>query len=152
VPQINFGHEWRQDVLVPTIHGGETREQQRFCFWLDGDIIYKHAPQIMASTASRALESFGIEPGEPSYIVPHQAGAGIGRWFDRFRSELGIAGEVVNGCCSESGNITSCSLPYTFAKNWDRLHGLVVCPTAGVGNPGEAIMSCGCAAFRRVRN
>ena len=152
VPHINFGHEWRRNVLVPTSHGGEMRDRERFCFWIDGDVIYRHAPQIMADTACRALDSFGIRCSEPDYIVPHQAGAGIGRWFERFRSDHGIAGEVLNGHCSQSGNITSCSLPYTLAENWDRLRGLIICPTAGVGNPGEPIMSCGCAAFRYIGN
>jgi 3-oxoacyl-[acyl-carrier-protein] synthase III len=152
VPQINFGHEWRRNVLVPTSQGGETRDSERFCFWLDGDVIYKYAPQIMADTACQALEKFGIRPTEPDFLIPHQAGAGIGRWFDRFRTEKGIAGEFINGYCAESGNITSCSIPYTFAENWDSLRGLIVCPTAGVGNPGESSMSCGCVAFRHIGN
>lgn len=149
VPDINFGHAWKNDVLVPTEEGGEIRDAERFCFWIDGDIIYKHAPRIMAETASEALDSFGIRPDEPNYLIPHQAGEGIGRWFERYRTEHGISGEIINGHCAHSGNVTSSSLPYTFAENWDYPKGLVVCPTAGVGNPGEPIMSCGCAVFRR---
>src|SRR4029450_13559617 len=74
VPQINFGHEWRRNVLAPTTQGGEIRDSERFCFWIDGDVVYKHAPQIMADTTCRALESFGICRCEPDFIVPHQAG------------------------------------------------------------------------------
>ncbi len=58
--------------------------------------------------------------------------------------EIGVRGEVINGLTSDVGNVSSCSVPYALRKTWNRLQGTIVCPTAGVGHPGDAEVSQGC--------
>jgi len=36
-------------------------------------------------------------------------------------------------------------------QNWSRLGGTIVCPTAGVGGPGEAQVSQGCVVLKATR-
>ena len=70
------------------------------------------------------------------------------RW--RFRltamklEEIGIRGEIANGITSRVGNLSSSSIPFALKQLWNNLHGLVACPTAAVGNPGEAKIAQGC--------
>jgi hypothetical protein len=64
---------------------------------------------------------------------------------------LGIRGEVVNDIVGQVGNVSFCSIPYALQKKWGRLHGIIACPTAAVGNPGEREMSQGCVLLRTTR-
>jgi len=138
----------KRHVVVPTEDGGERVIWARYCFSLNGDILLTYAPQIMASAAGEGLDLLGIDRHKPSFLVPHQTGPGTGRWFEEHRQKQGITGEVINGHSRNVGNISSCSLPFTLSQAWGDLHGLVVCPTSGVGNPRSNEMSCGCAVFQ----
>ncbi len=62
--------------------------------------------------------------------------------------ELGIRGKVINGLTRNVGNISSSSVPYALQQNWDRLHGTIICPTAGVARPGHASLSQGCIILK----
>ena len=64
---------------------------------------------------------------------------------------IGVRGEVVNGLTREVGNVSSSSVPYALKQNWSRLSGTIVCPTAGVGGPGEAQVSQGCVILKATR-
>jgi hypothetical protein len=59
---------------------------------------------------------------------------------------------VLNGSTRQTGNVSSCSVPYVLKQRWADLHGTILCPTAGVGNPGEARVSQGCVVLRSVES
>jgi hypothetical protein len=61
---------------------------------------------------------------------------------------LGIRGELVNGLVARTGNVSACSVPHALHHEWDRLRGLVACPTAAVGAPGRAEVLQGCVLLR----
>jgi 3-oxoacyl-[acyl-carrier-protein] synthase III len=84
-------------------------------------------------------------------VVPHQAGSGIVRFTGMKLESLGIRGELINGLTQNVGNISSCSIPYALKKTWQRLSGIVACPTAAVGSPGAAEVSQGCILLRATR-
>jgi hypothetical protein len=62
--------------------------------------------------------------------------------------QLGVQAEVVNGLTKSVGNVSSGSIPYALKKSWDRLHGIIACPTAAVGDPGRAKVSQGCLLLK----
>ena len=66
--------------------------------------------------------------------------------------EIGVRGELINGLTSDVGNVSSCSVPYALRKTWSRLQGTIVCPTAGVGHPGEAKVSQGCIILQAMES
>jgi 3-oxoacyl-[acyl-carrier-protein] synthase III len=141
---VFFDYHLRENVVVPTPDGGRRHESRRLVFSLDGLGIGDAAPRAMAAATTQALAEVGLRPEEAHFLVPHQAGTGIVRLTAMKLEEAGVAGELVNGLTSEVGNVSSCSVPYGLRKTWDRLQGTVVCPTAGVGNPGDAKVSQGC--------
>ena len=78
------------------------------------------------------------------FVVPHQAGTGIVRLTSMKLESLGIRGEIINGLTRAIGNVSSSSIPYALKQSWDRLEGMIACPTAAVGTPGKAEVSQGC--------
>lgn len=141
---VFFNYGLRDNVVMPTPDGGRSHAVQRLVFSLDALGICDAAPRAMAAATTKALHETQIRPEQVQFLLPHQAGTGIVRFAAMKLEEGGIHGEVVNGLTSEVGNVSSCSVPYGLRKTWDRLQGIVVCPTAGVGNPGEAKVSQGC--------
>jgi 3-oxoacyl-[acyl-carrier-protein] synthase III len=148
VEGVYFNFHLRENVLVPTPEGGRAADPLRLVFSLDALGIADTAPRAMAMIAARALRAAGIAPADVQFVVPHQAGTGIVRLAAMKLEEIGICGEVINGMTREVGNVVSSSVPYALKKTWDRLHGVIVCPTAGVGNPGDARVSQGCVVLR----
>ena len=80
--------------------------------------------------------------------MPHQAGSGIVRFTGMQLEGLGIESELVNGLTRNTGNVSACSVPHALHHEWQRLHGLVACPTAAVGSPGEPEVLQGCVLLR----
>jgi 3-oxoacyl-[acyl-carrier-protein] synthase III len=105
----------------------------------------------MTDAAAIALQATGISPDEVAFVVPHQAGAGIVRLTGMRLDHIGVRGEVINGLTRDVGNVSSSSVPYALKQNWSRLGGTILCPTAGVGGPGEAQVSRGCVVLRATR-
>ena len=101
--------------------------------------------------AEKSLRPLTCDPKDVSFVVPHQAGSGIVRLAAMQLEGLGVGGEVINGLTREVANISSSSVPYAMKRQWDRLDGIVLCPTAGVGNPGEATVTRGCVILRATR-
>jgi hypothetical protein len=81
-------------------------------------------------------------------VVPHQAGAGIVRFTGMKLESCGVRGELINGLTQHVGNTSSCSIPFALKNTWQRLSGLIACPTAAVGSPGIAEVSQGCILLR----
>jgi 3-oxoacyl-[acyl-carrier-protein] synthase III len=151
VDGVFFDFHLRDNVLTPAQGGGQTHAPQRLVFSLDGMGIADTAPRAMTSALSNALSATGIGADEVQYVVPHQAGTGIVRLAKMKMESLGIRGEVVNDIIGQVGNVSSCSIPYALKKTWGRLNGIIACPTAAVGTPGEREMSQGCLLLRTTR-
>jgi hypothetical protein len=117
-------------------------------FSIDMMGIADAAPRAMADVTAKALRIARIRPEDVDFVVPHQAGSGIVRLTAMRLEQIGIRGEVINGLAKEIGNISSSSVPYSLRHTWERLDGTIVCPTAGVGNPGQATVSQGCVILR----
>jgi 3-oxoacyl-[acyl-carrier-protein] synthase III len=143
-----FNFHLRQHVLVPQRDGGRDYDPERVVFSLDGMGVADTAPRGMTQGIERALDATGVSPADVRFVVPHQAGTGIIRLAAMKIEELGISGEVINGMTSQVGNVSSCSIPYALLKNWNRLDGIIACPTAAVGRPGFPEMSQGCVLLR----
>lgn len=139
-----FDYQFRENVLLPALDGGQDRAPQRLVFSLDGMGIADVAPRAMSGALAKALQASHIRPEEVRFVVPHQAGTGIVRFTGMKLDELGIRGTLINGLTKDVGNVSSCSVPYALKQNWDRLHGTIACPTAAVGAPRKAETLQGC--------
>ena len=141
-PFFNFHR--REGVPAPRPDGGRETAGERLVYSIDGMGIAEAAPRAMSAAVSSALEAEGIEGERLRFVVPHQAGAGIVRFTGMQLEGLGIEAELVNGLTRHTGNVSACSLPHAIRHEWDRLDGLIACPTAAVGAPGRAELLEGC--------
>ena len=148
VERVFFDYHVQENVSLPTREGGRSCASRRLVFSLDGLAIADAAPRAMASTTAKAIQAARIRPEEVQFLVPHQAGSGIVRLTEMKLQEIGVRGEVINGLTSDVGNVSSCSVPYALQKTWNRLQGIIVCPTAGVGHAGDAEVSHGCVILQ----
>jgi 3-oxoacyl-[acyl-carrier-protein] synthase-3 len=146
--RVFFDYHVRENVSLPTPEGGRSCASRRLVFSLDGLGIADAAPRAMAGSTAKALQAARFRPEEVQFLVPHQAGTGIVRLTEMKLEEIGVRGEVINGLTSDVGNVSSCSVPYALRKTWGRLQGTIVCPTAGVGRPGDAEVSHGCVILQ----
>lgn len=152
VDGVFFDYHLGENVPVPTSDGGRDCQARRLVFSLNGMGIADAAPRVMADAAEKALRQARIDPKTVNYVVPHQAGSGIVRLAAMQMERFGIGGEIVNGLTREVANISSSSVPYAIRHEWNRLDGIVVCPTAGVGDPGDATVTCGCVILRATEH
>jgi 3-oxoacyl-[acyl-carrier-protein] synthase III len=143
-----FDFHWRNNVPLPEANGGTGHVDERLVFSLDGMGIADIAPRAMSSAVDLAVRATGIAGEEVRFVVPHQAGSGIVRFTGMKLESLGICGELINGLTQNVGNISSCSIPFALKKTWQRLSGIVACPTAAVGSPGAAEVSQGCVLLK----
>jgi 3-oxoacyl-[acyl-carrier-protein] synthase-3 len=141
---VFFQFHYRENVLSPTPDGGQTRFPQRLVFSLDGMGIADAAPRAMSNALARSLSATGLRPEDVHHVVPHQAGTAIVRLTAMKMEEIGICAETANGLTSHVGNLSSSSIPFALKQLWHRLQGTIACPTAAVGNPGEAKIGQGC--------
>ena len=149
---VFFNYHLRENVAVFTPEGGRGCAPRRLVFSLDPMGIGDAAPRAMAAATAKALLATGIAPEDVDFVVPHQAGTSIVRLTAMKLEELGIKAEVVNGMTAQIGNVSSSSVPYALKKLWDRLDGTVLCPAAGVGEPGTAKVAQGFAILRATEN
>jgi 3-oxoacyl-[acyl-carrier-protein] synthase III len=143
-----FDFHLRQNVLTPQSDGTADVEAERLVFALDGLGIADLAPRAMSSAVTLALDSTGLRGDDIRYIIPHQAGTGIVRFTGMKLETAGIRGELINGLTQRVGNVSSCSIPYALNQTWNNLTGLITCPTAAVGAPGQKEVSHGCLLLR----
>ena len=143
-----FDFHLRQDVPLPRADGGKEVAAERLVFSLDGMGIADIAPRAMAAATVRSLQATGINRDELRYVVPHQAGSGIVRFTATKLESSGVRAEVINGLTKKIGNVSACSIPYALKATWNRLSGLIACPTAAVGSPGVREVSQGCVLLR----
>jgi 3-oxoacyl-[acyl-carrier-protein] synthase III len=143
-----FDFHLRNHVPLPEADGGTRHADERLVFSLDGMGIADIAPRAMSSAVDIAVRATGIAGDDVRFVVPHQAGSGIVRFTGMKLESLGIRGELINGLTQNVGNISSCSIPFALKKIWQRLSGIVACPTAAVGSPGAAEVSQGCILLR----
>ncbi len=150
--RVLFDYRLAENVVVPTPEGGKSCAARRMVFSLDGLGIAEAASRAMAGATAKALGKIDIRPEDVRFIVPHQAGKGIIRLTSMKLEEIGVRGELVNGVTGDFGNVSSCSVPCALRRTWSRLQGTIVCPTAGVGNPGNAEVSQGCVILQATQS
>lgn len=143
-----FDFQLRHDVPVPLPDGSREQVAERLVYSLDGMGIAETAPRAMSAAVAEALATGGIPADELRYVVPHQAGEGIVRFTGMQLEGLGIETELVNGLTRHTGNTSACSVPHALHHEWDRLTGLIACPTAAVGAPGRAEVLEGCVLLQ----
>jgi hypothetical protein len=131
-------------VGIPAPDGGTVFTADRLVYSLDGMAIAEIAPRAMAAAVGKALAAGRRSGSEVNFVVPHQAGAGIVRFTGMKLEEHGVGGEVINGLTRRTGNVSACSIPHALRETWDRLTGLVACPSAAVGSPGRPEVLEGC--------
>jgi 3-oxoacyl-[acyl-carrier-protein] synthase III len=141
---VFFDFHCRENVLSPTRDGGQTRIPRRLVFSLDGMGIADAAPRAMSNALAKSLSATGLRPEDVRHVVPHQAGTAIVRLTAMKMEEIGIRAEIANGLTSRVGNLSSSSIPFAIKQLWHGLHGTIACPTAAVGNPGQAKIAQGC--------
>ena len=151
VPGVFFDFHWRENVLVPTPDGGRCSLPRRLVFSLNMMGIADAAPRAMAEATATALQTAGIAARRGRIRGAAPGGAGIVRLTAMTLDRIGVRGEVINGVTRDMGNVSSSSVPYALKQNWTRLSGTIVCPTAGVGGPGQAQVSQGCVILRATR-
>ena len=136
------------DVPVPRADGGSRVVHRRLVYSLDGMAIAEAAPRAMAAAVATALAEQRLTGAALDAVVPHQAGAGIVRFTSMQLDDVGFRGELINGLTRHTGNVSACSIPHALHHAWDRLHGLIACPTTAVGSPGKREISQGCILLR----
>jgi 3-oxoacyl-[acyl-carrier-protein] synthase III len=144
VDGVFFQFHSRENVLAPTPDGGQTRIPRRLVFSLDGMGIADAAPRAMSNALATSLSAMGLCPDDVQHVVPHQAGTAIVRLTAMKMAEIGIRAEIANGLTSHVGNLSSSSIAFALKQLWASLQGTIACPTAAVGNPGEAKIAQGC--------
>ncbi|MFM8634645.1 MAG: 3-oxoacyl-[acyl-carrier-protein] synthase III C-terminal domain-containing protein [Planctomycetia bacterium] len=135
-------------VPMPAPDGGIAHAEERLVYSLDGMAIAEIAPRAMADAVARGLAGSGLSAADVRFVVPHQAGSGIVRFTGMKLEEVGVTGELVNGLTRRTGNVSACSVPHALEHSWNRLTGLIACPTAAVGSPGKAEVLQGCVLLR----
>lgn len=148
VPRSYFDFTVKEGVEVPTPDGGRRQQDNRIVFQLDGMGIADTAPRAMAQAAQDMALYNDLSPEQIDCIVPHQAGKGIVRLTGMKLEEAGFAVEPINGGTTETGNISSGSVPHALKNHWDALGGWILCPVAAVGAPGRPEVSRGCILLR----
>jgi 3-oxoacyl-[acyl-carrier-protein] synthase-3 len=143
-----FDFHMRQNVPVPRADGGIQHAEERVVFSLNGMAIADVAPRAMSSAVTKSLEATGVRADDIRFVVPHQAGSRIVEFTGMKLETVGVHGELINGFTRHIGNVSSCSIPYALKKTWQRLQGLIACPTAAVGSPGISEVSQGCILLR----
>jgi 3-oxoacyl-[acyl-carrier-protein] synthase III len=143
-----FDFHWQQNVRLPQADGGQQVVDQRLVFSLDGMGIADIAPRAMSSAVVKSLAATGVAADAVRFVVPHQAGTGIVRFTGMKLDSAGIKGELINGLTRHIGNVSSCSIPYALKQTWERLSGIIACPTAAVGSPGVREVSQGCVLLK----
>jgi 3-oxoacyl-[acyl-carrier-protein] synthase III len=145
---VFFQFHLRDNVLSPTQDGGQLREPQRLVFSLDGMGIADAAPRAMSDALAKSLSEVQRRAEDVARVVPHQAGAAIVRLTAMKLEDIGIRAETANGLTSRVGNLSSSSIPFALKQLWHGLRGTIACPTAAVGNPGEAKVAQGCVLLQ----
>jgi 3-oxoacyl-[acyl-carrier-protein] synthase III len=143
-----FDFHLRRQVPLPRADGGRDTADERLVFSLDGMGIADIAPRAMAAATVGAVQAVGAKGEDVRFVVPHQAGAGIVRFTATKLEASGIGGEVINGLTKKIGNVSASSIPYALKAMWNRLSGLIACPTAAVGSPGAREVSQGCVLLK----
>jgi 3-oxoacyl-[acyl-carrier-protein] synthase-3 len=145
-PAFNF--HLRRDLPLPAADGGRERAAERLVYAIDGMAIAEIAPRAMSAAVGDSLAAAGLAGADVDFVVPHQAGMGIVRFLGMQLESLGVRGELINGLTRRTGNVSACSVPHALHATWQRLHGLVACPTAAVGAPGRPEALRGCILLR----
>jgi 3-oxoacyl-[acyl-carrier-protein] synthase-3 len=75
---------------------------------MNGNEVYKFAVRVIPETTRRALAASGLDVGDVTWLVPHQANQRI---IDTIADRLGVAHERVFSNIEHLGNTSAASIP-----------------------------------------
>ncbi|MGE4373393.1 MAG: beta-ketoacyl-ACP synthase III [Xanthobacter sp.] len=78
----------------------------------NGKAVFTKAVEMMTDCAVKAMVQAGVEAGEITRFVPHQANIRI---FDLVRKGLGLAEEALVSSIEEYGNSSAATIPFSLA-------------------------------------
>jgi 3-oxoacyl-[acyl-carrier-protein] synthase-3 len=100
---------------------------------MNGKEVFRQAVRVVVDSSSKALEAAGLEAGEVSLLVPHQANTRI---IASACAKLGIPLDRVALVLDRTGNTSAASIPLALADALD----------TGRVHDGDAVLLCGFGA------
>ncbi|MFV0386862.1 beta-ketoacyl-ACP synthase III [Paracoccus sp. (in: a-proteobacteria)] len=79
---------------------------------MQGNLVFRHAVEKLASTAHAALEKAGLTPADVDWLVPHQANERI---ITATAQKMGVPMEKVVLTVADHGNTSAASIPLALA-------------------------------------
>lgn len=108
----------------------------------DGAAVFAQAVATMTQSAKVALAEAGLEAGDISRFVPHQANTRI---FEAVRRNLGLGAEQVVSTIAEFGNSSAATIPFSLAASAEetpfRAGERVLLTAVGAGLTGGALVA-----------
>lgn len=125
---------------LPPSH--ETVERREHFARQDGQPVFKYAVRQMANISLRLLERNGVDPGEVSLLLPHQANLRI---IDAAQARLGLSDERVVKNIDRYGNTTAATIPLAMGTALDegrlREGDMVLMVAVGAGFTSGAVLA-----------
>ena len=84
---------------------------------MQGNQVFRHAVEKLASTAEAALDKAGLSPQDVDWIVPHQANIRI---IQGTAKKMGLPMEKVVVTVQDHGNTSAASIPLALSVGRDR--------------------------------
>ncbi|MGR3759084.1 beta-ketoacyl-ACP synthase III [Roseobacteraceae bacterium NS-SX3] len=84
---------------------------------MQGNQVFRHAVEKLASTANTALESAGLSAGDVDWIVPHQANIRI---IQGTAKKMGLSMDNVVVTVQDHGNTSAASIPLALSVGKER--------------------------------
>ena len=119
IASVNLSADGSQaDVITMQGHVSGNSIVGEGYFRMNGPKVYKLAVEAMTQSAKNACESAGIEIGEVTWLVPHQANLRI---IDALASRLGVESDRVVRTVREHANTSAASVPLALNTIWDQI-------------------------------
>ncbi|MFY9211448.1 MAG: beta-ketoacyl-ACP synthase III [Aestuariivita sp.] len=103
-----------KDLLY--VDGGVSTQSTGF-LRMQGNQVFRHAVEKLASTAQTALEKAGLSAADIDWIVPHQANIRI---IQRTAKKLGLSMDKVVVTVEDHGNTSAASIPLALSVGKER--------------------------------
>jgi 3-oxoacyl-[acyl-carrier-protein] synthase-3 len=84
---------------------------------MQGNQVFRHAVEKLSQTATTAMETAGVAPGEIDWVVPHQANIRI---IQGTAKKLGLPMEKVVVTVQDHGNTSAASIPLALSVGVQR--------------------------------
>ena len=111
---------------------------------MQGNQVFRHAVEKLASTANTALDRAGLSADDVDWIVPHQANIRI---IQGTAKKMGLSMDNVVVTVQDHGNTSAASIPLALSVGKERGQikegDLIVTEAIGGGWPGEQLCCAG---------